>query len=377
MKKLSNDEFLKKLNEKNIKYQPLEEYKNGKTKIKFLCDKHGEFFARPNDILNGQGCPYCGGTKKMTTNDFIEKAKKVHNNFFNYEKTKYISSNEKVLITCPIHGDFWQKANNHLNGYNCPLCSKQHIKHEIKKLEKSNSSTKKLTTEIIIEKIKNQFGDKYNTDKVVYKTNRDKIILGCPIHGDFTISPNHLFNGRGCPKCAKNYKYTTKEFIDLCKKIFGDKYIYDKVKYVSTHKNIILICPIHGEFEILPSNLLKGEGCPFCKTSKLENIIKEILIKNDINFNYNKFYDFLNNLQLDFYIPSKNIAIECQGLQHFEPITFFGGEKSFIKTVERDRIKKELCENNGIKLLYYSNVNINYPYKVFTNTEELLKEILK
>ena len=79
---------------------------------------------------------------------------------------------------------------------------------------------------------------------------------------------------------------------------------------------------------------------------------------------------------MDFYIAEYNVAIECQGIQHFKSVEFFGGYDGLVKTIQRDALKKQLCEENGVKLLYYSDLGIEYPYKVFENKEELLKEII-
>lgn len=78
---------------------------------------------------------------------------------------------------------------------------------------------------------------------------------------------------------------------------------------------------------------------------------------------------------LDFYLPDYNIAIECQGKQHFEPFHFFNGEEGLIETKERDKKKMELCKHNNVKLLYYANYQYNFPYEVITSKNKLLKLI--
>ena len=77
---------------------------------------------------------------------------------------------------------------------------------------------------------------------------------------------------------------------------------------------------------------------------------------------------------LDFYLPDYNIAIECQGIQHFEPIDFFGGEEKFDEQIERDRIKYNLCKNNNINIIYYSNINYN---NNVNNINEIYKLLCK
>ena len=64
-------------------------------------------------------------------------------------------------------------------------------------------------------------------------------------------------------------------------------------------------------------------------------------------------------------------------MQHFKPIGYFGGQRQYDKQVKNDIIKRQLCENNNIKMLYYSNLGIDYPYQVYEDLEELLKEIKK
>ena len=113
-------------------------------------------------------------------------------------------------------------------------------------------------------------------------------------------------------------------------------------------------------------------GCPSCKESKLEREIRLFLKDNNINFEYQKRFDWLGLQSLDFYLPEYNVAIECQGIQHFEPIDFFGGKKALKETLERDERKLQLCNENNVKLLYYSTHNNNIKDKNI-----LLKNILK
>ena len=104
----------------------------------------------------------------------------------------------------------------------------------------------------------------------------------------------------------------------------------------------MFICPKHGEFWQTPYKHLKGQGCPKCKQSKLERQISTLLTENNIPFEQQKTFDWLkykNNLFLDFYLPEHNIAIECQGGQHFKSVDYFGGENEFKLIQERDKTK--------------------------------------
>ena len=380
MKKLTTEEFKKRFKDKYGDLYDLSkvEYINNKTEVTVICPIHGEFKKRPDLLLDGCKCPKCSKTSRTTEEEFIEKAKYVHNNFFDYERGSFVNVSSKVGVICPIHGVFYQKANNHLNGQGCPACKKDKIEHEITKLPTKNKSTTKYGTDTFIKKVKDLYGDKYALENVKYVNNRTPVSIVCREHGEFLITPNHLLAGRGCSKCSKNYHYDTEDVINEFKKVHGDKYSYEKVDYKRTHDNIIVTCPIHGDFEISPSNHLKGQGCPKCNNNKLESEIRLMLDEQGIKYNYReRKIPWLEGLELDFYVSDKNIAIECQGIQHFEPVDIFGGEEKFIHTIENDNIKRKLCEENGVRLLYYSNLGIEYPYQVFENKEELLKEIVK
>lgn len=304
------------------------------------------------------------------TEEFIKKAKDVHGDKYDYTKANYIDCNTKVCIICPEHGEFWQSPRCHLRGRGCSLCSKN----------------KKLTTEEFIKKSRKIHGDKYDYSKVNYVNNHTKVCIICPEHGEFWQKPMSHLEGHGCVKCyaqdcADRFSFTTEEFIEKARVIHGDKYDYSKVKYVNSYTKVCIICPKHGEFWQEPHWHLKGGGCPVCKESKLELEIRNFLIKHNIEFEEQKTFNWLkhkSNLYIDFYLPKYNVAIECQGRQHFDGnCGYFGGEKNFTEMKERDTIKLNLCNTHDINVFYYSNLGIKYPYDVFEDKNELLIKILK
>lgn len=130
--KSNTDEFIKKARKiygEKYDYSNVD-YKNNKEKVCIIChnvdeqgNEHGVFFQRPNDHLSGYGCPKCGNRYTPTTEEWVAKARIVHGNRYDYSKTVYRSALSRLIITCPIHGDFEQIANNHLNGFNCPSCN--------------------------------------------------------------------------------------------------------------------------------------------------------------------------------------------------------------------------------------------------------------
>ena len=235
---------------------------------------------------------------------------------------------------------------------------------------------KKLTHEEFIEKLKLE----NPTIEVLtkYNGNKNYITVKCKIDGTiWNTKPNWLKAGRGCQTCYNNRRglsrlKNTDVFIEQAKQIHNDKYDYSKTIYQGRFKPITIICPKHGEFKLSPDKHLgRKQGCPKCSNieSKGELIIKETLNNYNIRFEYQKKFDWLGKQSLDFYLPDYNIAIECQGEQHFKPVTIFKGDKGFNLTRKRDLIKSEKCKEHNIKILYYINTE-----KCFELIEPYTKE---
>ena len=164
--------------------------------------------------------------KKLTTEEFIVKARKTHSDKYDYSKVKYTNNKVKVCIICPEHGEFWQTPHNHLVGQNCPKCT--------------NNNLKKNTTDFIKQAVEIHNG-KYDYSKVEYTSNKDKICIICPEHGEFWQTPKRHLAGDGCPICRANKKLTTEEFVAKAKKTHNDKYDYSRVKYVNTRTKVCII----------------------------------------------------------------------------------------------------------------------------------------
>jgi very-short-patch-repair endonuclease len=320
---------------------------------------------------------------KYNTETLIEASKKCHNSEFDnlsYEKTKYESYNTKVTITCHNkdekgneHGDFQISITHLLSGQGCPKC----------RYLKSAKSKRRSLDEVIVEA--NKVHDNLYDYSLVndYKNDRIKYPIICKKHGVFHQTfNNHIKFKQGCPicgreKCDNERKLSFGEFLERANKRHSNFYIYHDDEIFRNRKKdtkLRITCPIHGDFEQTLANHLYGQGCPICKTSKLEQEVTSFLIEKNIQFEHQKKFDWLENKRLDFYLPKYNIAIECQGSQHFIEDHFY---EPLEITQERDKIKKQLCEENDVKLLYYSNLGIKYPYEVFEDKEKLLEEILK
>lgn len=203
---------------------------------------------------------------KLSTEEFIKKAREVHGDRYDYSKVEYVSMSNKVCIICKEHGEFWQVAYSHLNGHGCSKCA-------------YNDSRQRhaYNQDEIIEKLRSIFGDRYSYDKVVFKTMKTPITLVCHEkdengveHGEFTMRPDNIFSSnQACPKCyddrrSRLQRKPVEKFIEEATKVHGGLYEYHKVNYTNTNSKICIVCPIHGDFWQTPSNHLKGKGCPYC-----------------------------------------------------------------------------------------------------------------
>ena len=389
-KKITKEEFIEKTRQvhgNKYDYSKVN-YINNRTKVRITCPEHGEFWQTPHSHLSGCGCPECGKKiksekKKLTTEEFIKKAKEIHGDKYDYSKVEYKNCGVKVCIICPEHGEFRQKPYEHLSGCGCPECGK-----------KIKSEKKKLTTEEFILKAKKVHGDKYDYSKVEYVNALTPVCIICSEHGEFWQKPSTHLSGNGCRECRKEFlhnkfKSSTEEFILKAREIHGNKYDYSKVEYVNALTPVCIICPKHGEFWQKPNVHLSDSGCKICSESHLEKEVYNYLKKNNIKFETQKTFEWLKykiNMYLDFYLPDYNIAIECQGAQHFIPVSFgkefdFDKDKNFIKIKERDKKKKQLCDRHNIKIYYYINNNYFYEKEIYTEKYifknlENLKKIL-
>lgn len=144
--KYTTDKFIDLANiiHKNLYDYSDFEYINSQTKGIIKCFKHGKFKQTPANHLQGQRCPKCAlddKIKKQTITHcvFKERSKIIHNNKYDYSETNYIHGKIKSKIKCPIHGEFWQTPNNHLNGHGCPSCKSSTGEEIISKILTNNN----------------------------------------------------------------------------------------------------------------------------------------------------------------------------------------------------------------------------------------------
>ena len=270
------------------------------------------------------------------TQIFIEKARNIHGDKYDYSKVEYKNNRTKVCIICPIHGEFWQRPFSHINlRQGCIHCGGKYKK----------------TNKEFIEKARNIHGDKYDYSKVEYKNNKTKVCIICPIHGEFWQTPTNHLSGKGCQKCAREKitdasRLKFNEFIVRANKIHNNKYEYIPKDIKNEKEKIDIKCPTHGIFSQEIDSHLHGHGCPKCGVgvSLQEQEIIKFLKDNGIVFEERK-RDLIPNShkEIDIFIPNKNIGIEYNGLRWHSD--------EFNKDSNYHKNKTDECEKNGIRLI--------------------------
>ncbi len=212
--------------------------------------------------------------KRLTTAEFIEKAKAVHGDKYDYSKVGYEGTKKKVSITCPIHGEFEQTPNDHFSGCGCRDCGYEVLSHK-----------NAYATSDFIQKARKAHGDVYGYGKVKYKNSGTKVIITCPIHGDFEQIPRNHCSSAGCPSCGREASailrsLSKEEFSKKANAVHGDKYGYSEVEYENNKKKVSITCPIHGEFEQAPDRHLSGSGCPKCYSYTGRTIVYVVRIES-------------------------------------------------------------------------------------------------
>lgn len=298
------------------------------------CPIHGDFETRAANHLLGVGCSECSGNKKLTTESFIKKAHLVHGDRYDYSKVNYVGAKTKVVIICKEHGEFEQEPTNHLMGSGCIKCAG---------ICKSN------TVEFIT-RAKLVHGDKYDYSKVNYSTTNEKVSIVCSTHGEFKQTPYGHLSGLGCKKCghkitADSTKISLSEFIERAVLVHNNTYDYSLVRYETTKDKIKIRCNKHGVFEQECDSHLQGHGCPACgsQMSKGEDEICNLLDSLGVNY-YRRDRTLIKPLELDIVIPDHNLAIEFNGLiWHSE---MYGKDKTYHIN------KTKLCNDAGFRLVH-------------------------
>lgn len=199
--------------------------------------------------------------RRWNTELFIQKARELHGDKYDYSLSEWVSYNSDLTIICPIHGKFEQKGCYHVKGRGCPSCRGNTI-----------SLRKRKSKEQFVEDANNVHSGLYSYLNAQYKNTHTKVAITCKTHGDFLQTPASHLSGKGCPTCgfekiSEERAYTTSTFIQKAKLVHQDLYDYSLVDYSRSINKVKIICKEHGVFYQLASAHLAGSGCPDCSNT--------------------------------------------------------------------------------------------------------------
>ena len=197
-------------------------------------------------------------SKRLTQEVVLVRFKEAHGDRYTYDNMTYVKAHDKVWITCSVHGDFPQQAQDHWEGHGSKYCNDLACKYN-----------QRDTLEEFIEKAINRHGDRYDYSRVNYTNSNGIVDIICKVHGVFHQLAGVHKSGHGCDECAieKNANLKRKEesvFIQEAIEMHGDKYIYDNVNYIRIMDKVNITCPIHGSFSQQAHSHLQGHGCDDC-----------------------------------------------------------------------------------------------------------------
>ncbi|MBP5724030.1 MAG: hypothetical protein J6X18_10725 [Bacteroidales bacterium] len=298
----------------------------------------------------------------MKTNDerkraFIEKAREVHGDKYDYSEVEYVNNRTPVKIidkNCPENPVFYQSPTNHLNGQGNPYYRSSRI-----------SNTKHMKWEELYERLKASHpGENLEYPEQDVKNFHDKIrIIDHDLrpdgteYGEYIQEVNAHLKGSGHPqkaidRSAQNQRYATEEFIRRAKLVHqDDDYNYDSVEYVDARTKVDVFCnkigadgKPHGYFKATPDNFLQGKGCPKCgnHVSKGEDEIAEFI--EWLGLGVERRMRINPKYELDIYVPEKRFAVEFDGLRwHCEAR---GKDKWYHYNKSKD------CQENGVFIIH-------------------------
>ena len=256
----------------------LVDYKKAHNKVKIICKKHGQFEQLAGNHLDGKGCLKCGGRAQLNSIEFIERAKEVHSDRYDYSNVQYINIASNVSIICKEHGLFNQNAYHHLSGHGCPSC------------------TGTRTTQQFIEKAKRIHSNNYDYSLVDYVGAHIKVKIICPTHGIFEQEPSNHIHSVGCPSCNSSkgevkvrcaleslgVKYEPQYRTNECRNIF--KLPFD---FAIFHDNRLACIEYQGQQHYIKTNFngkLTEEkmGSNLASIQLRDNIKKQYCLDNNI-----------------------------------------------------------------------------------------------
>ena len=349
---------MNELHQVNAEIIVLDTYAGSQIPVHCICSQcNYEWQVRPNNLLKGTGCPVCrkkraADAQRKTHDQFVRELATIDSTIS--LTSSYLGAQQYVGCRCQKCNHEWTAlATNLLSGKGCPCCAKVVAGQKRKRTHKAFISTL------------NQ-ANPYIEILGLYQGNEEKIECIChACNYQWFSRPSILLQGRGCPRCGKNERYTQEAFIEKLKSI--NPYIQVIGQYRKSALPIQCKCLICGHaWDCKPNNLLNRHGCPRCQhssTSFLEQAIygffSHVLGLENVFLRDTKAI----GLELDIFIPSLNLAIE-PGSWHWHK----------TKSI-RDSEKRHLCQEHGIRLITiftdYNEDDLPYPDDCLTTSMTL------
>lgn len=308
------------------------------------------------------------------TNEFRQEVKEVTNDtWYLKEGQEYTRATDKVILVhrkCGTEKAVTPKDFRYRGVY-CRACKETTENTRNYKSRRSGLMPKEFE-----QRVKARFGSDYQVI-VPYKNESTKVKIKHLLCGkEFWVYPtNFVKEKHGCPSCAskrgrvaqlKNSTqiWNQETFVNRVKELTGDEYSVLGIYIKSIEKVKMKHNKCGNIFYMAPNHFVNThERCPYCKNSQGEVLVAQVL-KNEYHLiegeNYIHGYVLPSKLRLDFYLPNYQIAIEYDGLQHYKPISLYGGEKQFRIQQERDKRKEKWCEDHDINLIRISYTNNTY-----------------
>ncbi len=327
--------------------------------VQIVCPEHGAFHQVAAEHLRGYGCQRCGDEERgraaqHTTSEFIARCKAVHGERYRYDAVVYRGIRHPVTLTCPEHGDFEQLPQDHWNGAHCPRCAFS-----------DRGIASRSTREEFIEGARQEHGERYGYEDVIYTLSNRKVAIRCPQHGLFEQTPSNHLSGYGCPLCGfeetgKRLRHSPETFLALCHEVHGDRYDYSRAVYKGVHDRVEIICATHGVFEQKPADHINQEtGCPRCATthSRPHKEVEQFLTNQGITFLTND-RTRIAPRELDIVFEGQPIAIEFNGTW-WHSLT--AGNRLAKKMSHRNKFLA--CQQQGLSLFQIDEHEWGSPLK--------------
>lgn len=364
----NNNDFIKRVYELvGDEYTFLEPYQGSKTKIRVRHNICGnEYDVAPNNFLSGSRCTKEKSQRiregeRLSNSTFLKRVQNLVGDSYIFLQD-YSDAHTRLAyyhVDCgKVH---YINPNNFSNGQRCPGCATTLIM-----LDKWYKAKQRFYKKIAGQyKVLSPYVDTQYPIKLLH-------LLGDGDTHIWDTIPNRVLIGYGCGICAHQCNYDTNAIKKRIKKLVGDEYtLASDYRDATTKVNIVHNKCGYKDWWVLPNDFFHGSRCPRCNASSGELMIMNRLLQNRIDFVYQKrFTDckYKQPLPFDFYLPSYNVCIEYDGLQHFKQIAYFSSDGGLKRRKKRDFIKTKYCQDKHIGLL-------RIPYTI-NNEREIEKIIL-